>query len=530
MSKINRREFGKKLFIGTAGLTTLASGLSSIEGAPKIKMGAIGNHTDSKRPNFVFISSDQHSFRYSGFMGDPLVKTPNLDKIASKGVVLENNYCGSPVCVAGRACMMTGMYPSDVNSFGNTTVYDGSYPTWGKRLRDSGYYCWGTGKADLNNVSDLGFEGMLSNGHAKGPDITELFRRPTIFRLDERDDVNGDTRTEPSRDNKIAEDAIDFIKNKTKSLGKPWAVYIGFYSPHPKWVGLKKYFDYYLPLVTPPYYPDTYLEELPLPYQVLRHFKRISTPIPMERMIRARAAYFSMITELDEYIGKVYASVEATGQIDNTYFVYTTDHGEALGYNGLWLKNNLYEGAAHIPLVFSGPGLTPGLRIKEPTGHIDFIATMMEWAGLGHIKELRGTSLTPLLNGKQTGEVRFAYTESHSEGNPAGSCMIRVGDWKLMHFTWYSDYLFNLKEDPNEYHNLNNNPDYKDKSKELKNILNNLVNTEEITLRAFKCQNKYLTKYNDTMSEKELIHFLKRRLGEGQATYITRKIKSGMLS
>ena len=531
MSKISRREFNKKLVLGAAGLTTLGSGFRSINGMPKIKMGSDNTvSAASKRPNFVFISSDQHSFRYSGFMGDPLVKTPNLDKIASRGVVLENNYCGSPVCVPGRACMMTGMYSSDVNSFGNTTVYDGSYPTWGKRLRDSGYYCYGVGKADLNNKVDLGFEGKLVNGHSKRPDITELFRRPTIFRADERSAVNGVSRTEPFNDIKVADEASDFIKNKSKSVGKPWVLYAGFHMPHPKFVGLKKYFDYYLPLVTPPYLPDTYLEELPMPYQVLRHFKRIATPIPPERMVRAKAAYFSMISELDEYIGKIYDSVEASGQLDNTYFVYTTDHGEALGHNGLWLKNNLYEGAAHIPLVFSGPGLTPGQRISEPTGHIDFVATMMEWAGLGKIKELRGRSLTPLLKGEKESGTRFAYTESHSEGNPAGSFMVRVGDWKLMHFTWYSDYLFNLKDDPNEYHNLIDNPDYKSKAKELKDKLNSLVNTEEITLRAFKCQNDYLTKFSSSLSEEKLIDLLKGRLGDGQATYIAKKIKSGMLS
>lgn len=528
MSKISRREFSKRFMLGAAGMATLGSGIGSIEAKPLIKLGK-DKTVVSKRPNFVFISSDQHSFRYSGFMGHPFVRTPNLDKIASKGVVLDNNYCGSPVCVAGRSCMMTGMYPSDVNSFGNTTVYDGAYPTWGKRLTDSGYYCWGVGKADLNYKYDLGFKGKLLNPHSHKPDITELFRRPTIFRMHERDDVNGKWRTERFHDIKVAEASSDFIKNKSKNLGKPWAIYVGFIMPHPKFIGLKEYFDYYLPLVTPPYYSDTYLESLPLPYQILRHFKRIATPIPSERMIKARAAYFAMITELDEYIGKIYSSVEASGQLDNTYFIYTTDHGEALGYNGLWLKNELYEGAAHIPLVFSGPGLIPGQRIKEPTGHIDFITTMMEWAGLGQIKELRGTSLTPLLKGEKRKDIRYAYTESHSEGNPAGSFMIRVGDWKLMHFTWYSDYLFNLKEDPNEYHNLIVHPDYKEKAVELRNKLNDLVNTEEITMRAFKVQNKYLTKFSNNLSEEKLFDLLKGRLGSGQARYLAKKIKSGML-
>lgn len=531
MSKMNRREFNQQLALGAAGIAALGSSRKLLEAQPESTQ-AKHNSNGSGRPNFVFISSDQHSFRYSHFMGDPLVKTPNLDKIAARGVVFENHYCGSPLCVPGRSCMMTGMYASDVNSFGNTTVYDGAYPTWGKRLRDAGgYYCWGWGKVDLNNAYDLGFAGTLTSHHATHPDITELFRRPTIFRVGEREIVDGKSRTHRfSHDATTAKEVSDFIQNKTKDLGKPWAVYAGFHMPHPRFVGLKEYYDYYLPRVQPSYVPEEYLEnlEMPLQYQVLRHFKRIATPIAVEKRTRAHAAYLAMITELDEYIGQIYDAVEASGQLDNTYIIYTTDHGEALGHNGLWLKNNLYEGAAHIPLVVSGPGLTSQQRIKDVTGHIDLIATMMEWAGLGHIRELRGTSLVPVLKGEPGGE-RYAYSEGHFSGNPGGSCMMRIGDWKLMHFTWYGDCLFNLKDDPNEYTNLINTQKYRDKATELQTKLHALVDTEEIAMRAFKVQSQYLKKFNDSLSEEGLFDLLKKRLGEGQARYVSQKIKSGML-
>lgn len=529
MSKITRREFGKKMALGAAGIAALNSGVQNLDAMPSISMKDKNMSLDSKKPNFVFISSDQHSFRFAGFMGHPFVKTPNMDKIAARGVVLENNYSGNPVCVPARACMMTGMYPSDLDSFGNTTVYDGAYPTWGKRLRDLGYYCWGTGKADLNDKFDLGFDGKLVNGHSEKPDITELFRRPTIYRIDERNVIKGESREEPSRDQAQVKKSVDFIRNKSVYLNKPWAAYVGFHMPHPNFIGLKKYYDYYLPLAELPYTADDYLESLPLPYQVLRHFKRIATPIPKDRIIRARAAYYSMISELDDFIGDIFDAVESTGQLDNTYFIYTTDHGEALGYNGLWLKNNLYEGAAHIPVVFCGPGLPKGKRVQQPTGHIDLVATMMEWAGLDKIKELRGKSLTPFINGESKGGPEYAYTESHSEGNIAGSFMVRIDEWKLMHFTWYGNYLFNLKEDPNEFKNLIDDPKYKDKAKELSTRLHNLVDTEKITMRAFEAQNKYLSNFNKKLSNDEFIKMLKGRLGEGQARYLVDKLKKGML-
>ena len=87
------------------------------------------------RPNILYICADQHSYRFTGFGGHPLVQTPNLDRLAARGAVFRNAYCGSPVCVPGRACRMTGTFASDNNSFCNSTLWDGTHPTWGTLLR-----------------------------------------------------------------------------------------------------------------------------------------------------------------------------------------------------------------------------------------------------------------------------------------------------------------------------------------------------------------------------------------------------------
>ena len=132
----------------------------------------MSNSPTSARPNLVYICSDQHSFRFTGYAGHPLVQTPNLDRIARQGVTFTNAYCGSPVCVPSRACLMTGMYPSDCGSFCNSTVWDGSHPTWGTRLSNAGYDCRATGKMDLNLDFDMGFqETDTRNGHCRNPDI-----------------------------------------------------------------------------------------------------------------------------------------------------------------------------------------------------------------------------------------------------------------------------------------------------------------------------------------------------------------------
>lgn len=520
MEKINRRDFNKKLLLGLGGLAVLNSRvLSSVVRIP--------NSPNNKRPNFVFITSDQHNAKYLGFMGHPFIKSPNLDKIASKGIVFTNNYCGNPLCAPSRSSMMTGMYASDVNSFCNSTVYDGSYPTWSKRLRDVGYYCWATGKQDLNPAIDLGFiEDNVDHGHASDPDITSLFRRPCIYRVGEREIIDGESRTERSIDEGYMKRALNFIKNESIKLNRPWICYVGFHMPHPEFVGLEKYYNDYLSQVEPVEVSIEELEKLPLPYQELRNFKRISTPIPKERMRRAMAAYFAMITELDEYIGELYRAIEETEQLDNTYFIYTSDHGESLGEHGLWLKNNLYDVAAKVPLVILGPGLGQGKYIDQPVGHVDLVATILELAGINNVKDLRGTSLLPLIGGQLDKAPEFVYAESHSEGNPTGSCMIRKGDWKLIHFSYYGDILFNMKEDPDEKNNLINDPTYKEIAEELRKLLYSKVNPEEITDRAFKLQDKILRDFTEKMSEGELFKLFKRRLGDGQARVMARKLKS----
>lgn len=517
MKTMSRREFGKKIGVGLAGATAIASGILSKENYAQQSSG--------KKPNFIFVCADQHSSLYTGFGGHKFIKTPNMDKIAKRGVVFSSAYCGSPLCVPGRSSLITGMYPSDVNSFCNSTVYDGSHPTWTKRLQNSDYYCWSTGKHDLNPNVDMGFvEKDVTHEHSIKPDITSLFRRPVGYRIKERESIDGEVREKNHHDEEIANNAISFIKNDSKKLDKPWAAFVGLLEPHPAWSGKKKYFDYYLSKVEVPKLTVDELEQLPLPYQVMRNFKRISTPIPEEKIKRAMAAYFSMISELDEYVGEIYDALKESDQLDNTYFIYTSDHGESLGSHGMWLKNNLYEGVASVPLIISGPNLPAEKRIDEPVGHVDLAATIIELAGLLIPSNLRGKSLMPLVQGKLNEGPQFAYSESLSEGNPTGSFMIRKGDWKLIYFSYYDGCLFNVKDDPLEKNNRINDPAVKDIADELKKLLYRQVNPEEVTQRAFDAQDKVLNGFVEKMNEEELFNAFKSRMGDGQARVMAKML------
>ena len=271
-------------------------------------------------------------------MGHPIVQTPNLDRIAAQGTVFTDAYAGAPVCVPGRSCLMTGTFASDNNSYGNSTVWQGQNPTWGALIRDAGYCTWANGKMDLHDEYDLGFDyENTGNGHQRSPDITELFRRPLAYRVNERPNVDGGPRNERHQDSDRTMEALDFLQNEAGGKSKPWAMYIGMTEPHPRFVALKKYFDYYYPNKTDmPNIPPDHLENLHVVFKELRHFKHIATPISDDRIRRARAGYYGLIGEMDEYIGQIYDALEKSGELENTIFIYTSDHGESLGEHGLW--------------------------------------------------------------------------------------------------------------------------------------------------------------------------------------------------
>jgi choline-sulfatase len=510
---ITRRDFTKGLAAGMGA--TMVSGLSRGQAAAGT----------GKRPNIIFISSDQHSGQM--LMGGPgravPVRTPNLERLAAKGVYFRNAYCCSPLCTPGRAAMMTGRFSSDVESYGNTTTFRGNVPTWGNYLRDAGYSCWATGKMDLTPEGDLGFVQVdTSHEHFSHPDITELFRRPTCYRVDERDLVNGEVHDQGEADKATLDRGLAFIEQQPHNATKPWAAYIGVHMPHPKFTAPQKYFDMYPPEKVPlPNIPSGYLENLHLVFQIQRNFSLMSTPIPEERIRRARTAYYGMITELDEYLGSVIDALEKQGTLENTIFIYTSDHGEMLGEHGLWLKRTLYEGSARVPMIIAGASLPAGKVIDDPVSHVDLIATLLDLGGMQRPQGVRGKSLLPLIAGDSNAAPPFVYGECHTEGNCTGYYMIRKGDWKYLYFSFYGNsQLFNLREDPGELNNLAGRPETASMEDEMHAALTSLVDPDAVTLQAFQKQEEVLAGMVRDHDAHGFYELLAERLGQGQAALL----------
>ena len=481
-----------------------------------------------RRPNIVFICSDQHSgLQLMGQPGGEIqARTPNLRRLAEMGVRFTNAYSVNPVCTPARAALMTGRFASDVGSYCNSTPFEGQVPTWGNYLQKAGYSCWATGKLDLTPKADLGFKQVKTDqGHYEKPDITSLFRRPMCYRVDERKQADGTVGDASAHDQRVLETGLSILRNDVPDGGKPWVTYMGFTMPHPPFITSQKYWDMYPPdQVRMPNVPPGYLERLHPVFQTMRRFSMTATPIPEERIRHARTAYYGMISQLDERIGQILDELEKRDELKNTLVIYTSDHGEMLGEHGLWFKNGLLEGAARVPMILAGAGLPQGKTFDAPVSHVDLVATMLDIAGITRPEGLRGHSLLPMIAGNESLQPEFVYAESHSEGNATGSFMIRKGRWKYIYFSWFGDnLLFDLESDPGEMNNLAGRPEHAGIVQELHGHLTSLVDPDAITERAFEKQERILAAMVQKNTLESFAQALESRLGKGQAMALAHK-------
>ena len=434
---------------------------------------------------------------------------------ATAGTVFTNCYSNSPVCVPARAAMFSGLYPHEVGSYDNAAPFDCRVPAWTNRLRDSGYRCRATGKLDFLYETDYGMEEIhTEHGHDTSPDITAYFRNPMVPRVDSRAQIDAFIDEKPHRDYRFVRETIRFLEQEAPGLETPWVQYLGLNCPHPRWVVPERFFRMYplediaLPESTPGRPPQLH----PALAEANHYNKFDEAPFAEERIRRARAAYYGMISMLDEWLGEVLDSLEKSGRAGETIVVFTADHGEMLGDHGMWFKGCPYDEAARVPLIIAGPGFGRK-HIQAPVSHVDLAATILELSGVGPFDGLRGKSVVPLVNGSETGEERWTYSELNNEGNITGTFWVCQGSWKYIYFVGYPPLLFNLKDDPGEFENLAGRERYGDVERELSELLHTIVNPEEVSAAAFVDQRRRLETALSHMDNPRVYHDFVKRLG-----------------
>ena len=416
--------------------------------------------------------SDEHAPQYSSIHGHPLVKTPNMDRLASMGVTFDNAYCNSPLCGPSRMSFMTGRFVHNNGCYDNGSPMGSDTVTWAHRLRDAGYDVVISGKQHFCGLDQLhGFRTQLArdlhaeqwtrNGIPRGAANWDRGIVPAEKPWGGVNEASPGTTTSIEVDDQVERAALEYIRDPSRKE-QPWAINVGFIAPHFPLVVPERFFNMYpLEDIDLPEIPEGHLENLHPVHARMREMFGCAD-YPEEAVRRARAGYYGLITYLDEKIGNLMDALEETGQLENTIIVHTSDHGEMNGEHGMWRKSNHYEASARIPMQVAWPGeFDQGKRVSVNVSLVDLVATLVDvtWSSRD-VAPLDGDSLRPLLTGDDQGWKDEAFSEYLAHGVVRPVAMLKSGDYKLNVSLGDAPQMFNTAKDPNEFDDLASDSQY----------------------------------------------------------------------
>ena len=454
---------------------------------------------NTKPMNLLYIFSDQHNKTITGCYGNPHVHTPNLDKLAANGVRFDNAYTNSPICVPARASMTIGDYCFRHSYWDNAHPYEGKEEGWGHRLTQQGYKVTTIGKLHYkDNIPETGFPDQRIPMNVKGAigDLTQTIRDGSMVRPFLKQEVLtagvGDSDY-LLYDKKTAQLAADFLKNEATLENNPWCLYVGFVCPHFPWKVPQEIMDLYTPYDKIPMPAGWSLKDRSMHPAIVKFREELCIndgEISDEDMRKVVATYYGMVTYLDQQIGMVLDALEAAGLAENTRIIYASDHGDAVGENGLFFKHTMVEGSVGIPLIMSGPDLPKGTSVESCVSLVDMFPTILESVGADRKPEdmdLPGMSLLPLAKGEIQID-RPVFSETHCIGFNDGVFMLRYKQYKYIYYINYEPQLFDLEKDPHELVDLIHNPEYSDIVNMMDEKLRDICDPEETDQRAKKEQ------------------------------------------
>ncbi|MBL9190098.1 MAG: sulfatase [Opitutaceae bacterium] len=436
------------------------------------------------RPNVLFISVDDMN-NDLGCYGSPIVKSPNIDKLAARGVKFERAYCQFPLCSPSRSSIMTGLRPDTTKVFNLQYHFRTGLPdvvTIPQLFMRAGYYAARVGKIyHYGNPGDIGTSGLDdppswrefynpagTDKTALEPEITnDTPSRGLGSAMSYLADAKG--RDEDHTDGKVATQAIALLE---KHKAEPFFLAVGFYRPHTPYVAPKKYFDLYpLEKIEVPRIPADYAKTVPAPALAsTRPWPNFGTTHEQAR--RSKQAYYATISFVDAQIGRVVDALDRLGLRDNTIIVFWSDHGYSLGEHGLWMKQSCFEDSARVPMIFAGPGIKAGTPSPRLVEFVDVYPTLADLAGLKPPANLEGVSLRPLLTKPDAPWNRPAFTQVQRGDFPGHS--VRTPRWRYTEWDGGKQgvELYDHDADPGEMKNVAADPRHAAVIAELKALVN----------------------------------------------------------
>ncbi len=434
-----------------------------------------------RRPNILWICTDQQRWDTISSLGNECIRTPNIDRLANEGVAFLKAFCQSPICTPSRSSFLTGMYPSSVHGCGNgNDRWAEAAPLVTKTLADSGYRCGLVGKLHLAGChgrieprpEDDGYSVFhWSHSHKdmwpKGHSYAEWVKEKKGA-LGEMYQEKGYMEPELHQTKFCADKAIEFME---KNAGHPWLMSVNIFDPHVPFDPPQSYLDKY----DPESVPDPLFRESDLAAQKKLagvDFQVVASDPESFQAKKKIAAYYAMIEQIDDHVGRMLDCLNRSGQREDTIVIFTSDHGEMLGDHGLITKGcRFYEGLVHVPLIISWPSvISQGIRKRSLVELTDIAPTLLDYAGIEKGERMIGRSLRRLLESEVDAHRKFVRCEYYralsllapGRENWEGSyaTMIRTDRYKLVVYHGHeSGELFDLEKDPGEFVNLWSDPD-----------------------------------------------------------------------
>ena len=386
-----------------------------------VQAADINTAVTSPRPNVLFITIDDLN-NDLGTYGHKLVKSPNIDALATKGIRFDKAYSQAPMCTPSRASFMTGLYPDQTGIIAHgshtrmTAHFRDHIPkvtTLPQLFKNNGYFSGRIGKiyhqGVPHQIGTAGADDAASWHETINPIGIDKQVEGQILAFNEQalkrqsfggvlsflavgDDDKAHT------DGKVASAAIEMMKaHHPEKTNKPFFIGVGFYRPHTPFVAPKKYFDLYpLNSINPYIAPKNDRNDIP---EIALHDRTGQLGLTLSQRKQIIQGYYAAVSYVDAQVGRVLSALEQQGLSDNTIVVLLSDHGYELGQHGLWQKGSLFEGSARTPLIIYAPKAKGnGRAITNPVELVDLYPTLATLAQLTVPDYLAGIDLTPALN------------------------------------------------------------------------------------------------------------------------------------
>lgn len=435
----------------------------------------------ASKPNVLFIAVDDMS-NSLGCYGHPLIKSPNIDRLAKQGVRFDRAYCQFPLCSPSRTSLMTGLRPDTTQVYDLQKHFRSVIPdvvTIPQMFMKNGYFAARVGKIyHYGNPGQIGTPGLddapswnvALNPRGRDKDEEEKIINHTPKRGlgSSLSFLKAEGTDEEQTDGKVATEVIKLLES---NKDKPFFIAAGFYRPHCPYIAPKKYFDLY-PLEKITMAQGLFPEAKAAPAPSISS----TTPWPWfgttETQSReAKQAYYATISFVDAQVGRLLDAIDRLKLADNTIVVFWSDHGYHEGEHGLWMKQSLWEGSARVPLLIRAPGAKGNGGVSPRTVEfVDLYPTLADLAGLTPPKNLPGASLKPLLENPSAPWTKPAFTQVW-RGFPGHS--VRTDRWRYTEWDngKQGAQLFDMQNDPSELHDLAADPKHAATVKELKALI-----------------------------------------------------------